>query len=187
MTLLKKIARPLTSQGGFLIPTTLMLMATLTIVGVLVTKDSSMESLVGRNYVIHKQTEAAAEHAAKDTIANINEVFSDPDNHSSNEVKVILGTLSWTLYDGYNSTFDFDPSNWSMFSIRSSNSAEVHDSIASAQTISVLVDQSTSTINPGLTAGHVPDYFIYDIYSKAIHAAEGNSEVTLLIGYVEVK
>lgn len=180
----------LNNQDGFLIPTTLLLMVTLTIIGLLVTKDSTIESFVGRNYVIHKQTESVAEHAAKDTIAHINQIFIDPAYPTATEVKIKLGggLLDWTLYDGYNTAFDYElPDDWSSLDSRDSISGENLSYITSAETIAVLVDQSTSTITPGVTGGNVPDYFIYDIYSRAEHAAAGNSEVILLIGYVEIK
>ena len=44
---MKLTPRPLNNQDGFLIPTTLLLMVTLTIVGLLVTKDAPWKALSG--------------------------------------------------------------------------------------------------------------------------------------------
>ena len=177
------------NQDGFLIPTTLVLVGALAIMGVLVVKDAGIESSVGRNYSIQKQSESAAEYSAKETIAHINEIFIDPVNPTSTEVIFDLGALPWKPEDGYNTKFDFELHRWGEadFYNHRSSQAEGLDYIDEANTIFVLVDQSSSTPTYGLAGTHVPDYFVYDIYSRVRHAAVGNSEVAILVGYLQIK
>ena len=172
------------NQDGFLMVVALLVMATLAIAGLMVTNDAVMESRVGRNYAIHKQCVISAEAAAKEIMQGIDSIFENVD--TSLEALESLDGISWKPYDDYNTTFDFDPDQWSTYSFKPSVLSDLAY-FTSIGAIAVLEDQTTSALSPGLSGTNMREYFEYNIYCRAEHAGAGNSEVILIIGFRQEK
>lgn len=163
----------------------LLIMAALAVAGLLVTNDAVMESRVGRNYAIHKQTVAAAEAAGKETMQAIQSIVIDPNNTSAADVKKALVGQSWRPYDGINTTFDFDVEELRDETGYIRTKPSVLESAAyveEAKAIAVAVDEP-AVISGSLGGMKVPGFFKYDIYSRAVHTGAGNNEVILMIGF----
>jgi hypothetical protein len=168
----------------------LLIMVTLAIAGLLVTNDAVMEGRVGRNYAIYKQTVSATEAAGKELIQAIDIVFENA--ATAAEAVGNLDLENWTPYDDYNTTFDFDETEWegqytTDNRIKPINSLNGNNFLDSVGALAVLVDQTSSVMNPGLGGMLVPEYYTYVIYCRAIHAGAGNSETILMIGYRQKK
>jgi Tfp pilus assembly protein PilX len=174
------------NQDGSLMVMALLIMATLAIAGLLSTNDAVMESRVGRNYAIHKQCVSAAEASGKEFVQTIENVFED--SATASEAVGRLDNEDWTPFDDYNTTFDFDESQWEGTYAGRLKPSNLEGNINipyidSANSLAVLVDQTSSTPTYGLGASAVPDFYTYVIYCRSVHAGAGNSEAILMIGY----
>ena len=178
------------NENGSLMVIALLIMVTLAIAGLMVTKDAVMEGHVGRNYAIHKQCESSAEAAGKEMIQAIESIFIDPANVTAADAIADLAVEGWRPYDDYNTTFDFVAD-----SLRDGTYVRILTSdlqgdpayLTTVNAIAVLVDQTTSAMSPGLGGVKVPEYYTYTVYCRAVHAGAGDSESILMIGYRQEK
>ncbi|MDA3895189.1 MAG: hypothetical protein PF482_03455 [Desulfobacteraceae bacterium] len=180
------ISQAINNQDGSLMVIALLIMVTLALAGLLVTNDAVMESRVGRNYAIYKQTVSAAEAVGKEFIQAIDTIF---ENALTAPAAVgVLNGKTWQPEDDYNTTFDFDDADWGTYNLKTSDlEANNIGYLTSVEAIAVLVDQSSSALTPGLGGTPVPEYYSYIIYCRAVHAGAGNSETILMIGYRQEK
>jgi hypothetical protein len=159
-------------------------MATLAIAGLLVTNDAVMEGRIGRNYAIHTQCVASAEAAAKEIMQAIDSTFGN--SFTSMGAIGILDGVSWKPEDDYNTTFDFDLDDWDTYRTKPGNLNDL-EYLTSVGAMAVLVDQTTSSLTPGLSGTKMREFFEYNVYCRAEHAGAGNSEAVLVIGYRQEK
>jgi len=87
------------NQNGSIMVIALLIMATLAIAGLMATEDAVIESRVGRNYAIYKQTTSAAESAGKEFIQAIDSIFTDPAVISGSQAVGLLNGETWQPYD----------------------------------------------------------------------------------------
>lgn len=173
------------NERGSLMFVVLLIMAALTIAGVMVTDDAVTESQVGRNYSIHQQSVNVAEGAAKQMIQALDSVFLDAANGS--EAIGDLDGNSWEPHDGTNVSFDFDAANWSSYNVKPSDLQTALGHITEAGAIAVLINQNTAAMTPGLGGSKVPEQYDYLIYGRSVHAGAGGSDTILMIGYRQEK
>jgi len=165
-----------------------LIMATLTVAGIMSTNDAVMEGRVGRNYAINKQCVAAAEASAKEMIQAIDSIFVNSANAS--DAVEALSNSGWEPYDDYNTNFDFDVEDWRSGTYDAQEKDCDLDALGlinRTEAITVLIDQSTSAMTPGLSPSKVPVHYDYAIYGRAVHAGAGNSEAIVVIGYLREK
>jgi hypothetical protein len=184
---MQKLSKRINNENGSVMAIALLIMATLAIAGALVANDAVMESRVARNYGIHKQCLSAAEAAGKEFIQAIDSIFIDPANPTGSDAIAKLDSEPWSPHDGDNTTFDFDEANWTAYNLKNSNIAGTIGYLTSAEAIAVLVERSSSVSKHGLGGKKVVEFYTYVIYSRAVHAGAGNSEVILMIGYKQKK
>ena len=172
------------NQRGSLMVIALLIMTSLAVAGLLVTNDAIMESRVGRNYAIHKQTEAAAEAAGKEAMQAIQSIILDPAQDTAADVVKALNSETWQPYNGFSATFNFNEDLLRNGTYRIKTSVLEGDPpiITDADAMAVVVDQP-ATIAGSLGGTKVPGFFKYDVYCRAVHAGAGNSEAILMIGF----
>ncbi len=184
-----KLLQIIGKEDGSLSFIALLIMVTLAVAGLMVTNDAFMESKVGRNYAIHKQCVSSAEAAGKEFIQAIDSIFLNSDVSSSQAI-ADLSKKPWNPYDNYNAVFVFDEDNWGTYHSNNKTKPTIVESsigyLESANAIAVLVNQTTSVMNPGLGGAKVPECFSYVFYCRAVHLGAENSEAILMIGYKQI-
>lgn len=170
----------LDNEEGALMVMALLIMATLAIAGIMVTKDARVESDVARNYAFKKQALYAAAAAAKEVIAQ-----EDLTNYQTIIAKP-WGYISVDDGGTFPRPANFDSSDWgTTYAARPGNLKNGNSDFNYISNDDAIVVY-TGTVNSAamnLGLGGVGQLHSYTIYGRAVHAGIGNDSVIIVLGY----